>query len=162
IWIYALPEDSRFGGLRTLQQSSNRVRAYYINTTLPADKLDELQSSLDSLDLSDQFFACEHEGLIAVLNGDTMPFNNLKEAENAQRKLQTQLPDLMENAALAFIENEMQFTGGSDDDEFIDLEALIASQTDSSVTRGKYAVVACRDDYERSTIMRLLRTMEME
>jgi len=162
IWLYALPEDSRFGGLHTIQQTSNRVRAYYINTTLPADRLDELQERLSGLNLGDSFFACEHEGLIAVLAGDTMPFNSLKDAENAQRKLQSQLPDLLENAALAFVENETQFTGGDDDDEVIDLEALIASQTDTSVTQGKYVVIACRDDYERSTIMRLLRTMDME
>ena len=140
------------------------MRSYYINTTLPAEKLDELQERLDELDLSDSFFACEHEGLVAVLGGDTMPFTSLKDAENAQRKLQTQLPDFFDNAALAFTENESQPTGfnGSDEDEVIDLEALIASQTDTSVTQGKYAVVACRDDYERSTFMRLLRTMEME
>lgn len=162
IWIYALPEDNRFGALHTIEQTSSRARAYYINTTLPADKLAEVQERLDSLDLADSFFACEHEGLIAVLGGDTMPFNSLKDAENAQRKLQTQLPDLLENAALAFIENETQFMGGADEDEAIDLEALIASQTDISVTQGKYAVVVCRDDYERSTIMRLLRTMDME
>ncbi|MEO8395113.1 MAG: response regulator, partial [Chloroflexota bacterium] len=164
IWIFALPEDSRFGGLRTIEQTSNRVRAYYINTTLPAERLEELQESLDRFDLSDSFFACEHEGLVAVLGGDTMPFGSLKDAENAQRKLQTQLPDLLENAALAFTEYESQPTSfnGSDEDEVIDLEALIASQTDSTVTQGKYAVVACRDDYERSTFMRLLRTMDME
>jgi CheY-like chemotaxis protein len=164
IWVYTLPEDNRFGGLRTIEQTSNRVRAYYINTTLPADKLDELQERLESLELTDSFFACEHEGLVAVLGGDTMPFSSLKDAETAQRRLQTQLPDLLENAALAFTEYESQPTSlnGSDDDEVIDLEALIASQTDSSVTQGKYAVVACRDDYERSNFMRLLRTMDME
>ncbi len=164
IWIFALPEDSRFGGLRTIQQTSNRIRAYYINTTLSNEHLDDLQDRLEDLDLADSFFACEHEGLVAVLNGDTMPFMSLKDAENAQRKLQSQLPDFFENAAIAFTESESQPTGfnGSDEDEVIDLEALIASQTDSSVTEGKYAVVACRDDYERSTFMRLLRTMDME
>ena len=164
IWIYTLPEDNRFGLLRTLQETDNRVRSYYINTTLPAEKLDELQERLDSLDLSESYCACEHEGLIAVLGSDTMPFSSLKDAETAQRKLQTQLPDLLENAALAFTENESQFSraSGSDEDEFIDLEALIASQTNTSVTKDKYAVVACRDDFERSTFMRLLRTMDIE
>ena len=37
---FALPEEKRFGSLRTLEQSPNsRSRSYYINTTLAGDKL---------------------------------------------------------------------------------------------------------------------------
>lgn len=161
VWIYALPEDSRFGELRTLQPPS-RPRSYYINTTLPAERLGALQQCIDDLDLGASFCACAHEGLVAVLGKDAMPFSSLKDAENAQRRLHAQVPELLENAAVAFTENESEFTDGDDrEEESIDLDALIASQTDTSVTRGKYAVVACTDDAERRTIMQLLSSMEM-
>jgi CheY-like chemotaxis protein len=162
IWIYALPEDQRYNGQRTLQ--SKRVRSYYINTTLTADKLSEIQACLDALPLGEDFCACIHEGLVAVLGKDAAPFRNLRDAETAQRKLQSQLPQLLENAALAFTENEREFAPGaaeSDDDEYIDLDALIASQTDTTMTQGKYAVVAVTDDSERRSIMMLLSNMQM-
>ncbi len=161
IWIYALPEDQRNGLLRTVQ--TNRTRSYYINTTLPAEKLAELQACLNALPLGEDFCACIHEDLVAVLGKDAMPFRNLRDAENAQRKLQLQLPQLLENAALAFTENERDFASETSDgdEEFIDLEALIASQTDTTVTQGKYAVVACTDDSERRSIMLLLSNMKM-
>ncbi len=163
VWIYALPEDKRFGDMRTLEQPPSRARSYYINTTLPADKLIDLKTRFEALELGEAFCACEHEGLIAVLGKDAVPFNTLKAAENAQRKLQQRAPDLFENAAVAFTENESEFgAGGSgDEEEQIDLDALIASQTDTSVTRGKYVVVACKDDRERYAIMQLFSTMEM-
>ncbi len=162
VWIYALPEDNRFGAMRTIEQSFNRVRAYYINTTLPADHLVEVQASLEAHGLAEDFAPSEHEGLVALLSVGAVPFYSLKDAETALRKLQAALPDLA-SAALAFTENEGDFVyvSAPDDGESIDLDALIASQTDTSVTHAKSAVVACKDDFERHTIMRLLRTMEM-
>ncbi|HVU11974.1 MAG TPA: response regulator [Phototrophicaceae bacterium] len=163
VWVYALPEDQRFGGLHTIEQSSNRVRAYYINTTLPANHLADVQASLAAHDLAEDFAPSEHEGLVALLNVEGVPFYSLKDAESALRKVQAALPDLA-SAALAFTENDGDFVpvSTSDDGESIDLDALIASQTDTSVTRDKSAVVACKDDFERHAIMRLLRTMEMK
>jgi CheY-like chemotaxis protein len=163
IWVYALPEQKRFGSMRTFDQTSNRARSYYINTTLPANKLNELQGCVDELGWAANYCVCVHDGVVAVLGKDAMPFNSLKDAEQAQRKLQTQIPELLDNAALAFTENSGDFTQGQqpEDDEFIDLDALIASQSDTSVTQGRYAVVACTDETERRSIMHLLNGMRM-
>lgn len=163
VWIYALPEDNRFGELRTLQQPPSRARSYYINTTLPAEKLGELQACIDQLDSGSNYCVCTHEGLVAVLDKDAMPFPSLKDAEAVQRKLQAQVPVMFDQAAVAFTENESEFGGSAaaDEEESIDLDALIASQSDTSVTRGKYAIVACKDADERQAIMRLLDSMEM-
>ncbi|MEP7291554.1 MAG: response regulator [Chloroflexota bacterium] len=162
VWVYALPEDHNFGALRTLTESSNKTRCYYINTTLPADRLTDLQAKIDTLDFAGSVCAREHEGLVALLGRDTMPFSNLKDAENIQRKLQAQLPGLLENAAVAFTELGSDFAPvKSDQEAYIDLDLLIASQTDTKVTQGKLAVIACRDDRQRRSIMNLLSTMEM-
>lgn len=164
VWVYALPEDARFGMLRTLQETSgaSRARCYYINTTLSANRLPEFEQRFQQLDLSSSVCICEHEGLIAIMGKDAMPFANLKDAENVQRRLQTQLPELLESAAVAFTEAGSDFQQpDSNDESFIDLDELIASQTDTSVTRGKLALVACRDEEERRAVMRLLDSMEM-
>ncbi len=163
VWVYALPEENRFGSLRTIQQTFNQTRSYYINTTLFSDQLEEVQASLQAFDLAENYSVCEHEGLVAILGKDTMPFGSLKDAENAQRQLQTRLPELLQHAAVAFSENAGEFgiETPNDEEEFIDLDALIASQTDTRVTQGKYAVVACKDDDERQMIMHLLSTMQM-
>lgn len=162
VWVFALPEDHNFNGLRTQTESSNRARRYYINTTLPAEKLEALQAELGTLDLAESICACEHEGLVAVLGRETVPFSNLKDAENVQRKLQGQLPEFFKNAAVAFTELGSDFAPlPVAEDEYIDLDTLIASQTDTTVTRGKLAVIACRDDRERRNIMNLLSTLEM-
>lgn len=162
VWVFALPEDHNFNGLRTQTESSNRARRYYINTTLPAEKLEALQAELGTLDLAESICACEHEGLVAVLGRETVPFSNLKDAENVQRKLQGQLPEFFKNAAVAFTELGSDFAPlPTAEDEYIDLDTLIASQTDTTVTRGKLAVIACRDDRERRSIMNLLSTLEM-
>jgi CheY-like chemotaxis protein len=139
------------------------VRSYYVNTTLPADQLGEVERGIDAHDLAESFCACEHQGLVAVLGKDALPFSSLKDAENAQRRLQALLPELFQNAAVAFSESASDFMedANSNDEEFIDLDALIASQTDTTITEGKYAVVACRDDSERRLIMHLFETMKM-
>ena len=71
---------------------------------------------------------------------------------------------MFQNAAVAFTENASDFAPeeGGDEQEFIDLDALIDSQTNTTFTEGKYAVVACKDDAERRLIMHLLETMKME
>jgi len=164
VWLYALPEESRFELHTMEEQAVNRVRSYYVNTTLPAEKLDEVEHYFAALDLAEGFCACEHEGLVAVLGKDALPFTSLKDAENAQRRMQTQLPEMFQNAAVAFTENASDFApeDGSDEQEFIDLDALIDSQTNTTFTEGKYAVVACKDDTERRLITHLLETMKMQ
>ncbi|MCC6804035.1 MAG: response regulator [Anaerolineae bacterium] len=162
VWVFALPEDNRFGEMRTAQMAPVHTRSYYINTTLPVDKLIDLQCCIDDLKLSETYCACTHEGLVAVLGKDAMPFNSLKDAENAHRTLCTQAQALFENSAIAFTESDTEFAEGEEvEEESIDLDALIASQSDTTVTRGKYAVVACRDNAERHAIMQLLGSMEM-
>lgn len=162
VWVYALPEDNRFGEIRTLKNSPVHARSYYINTTLGIDMLTDLQCCIDDLQLSESYCACTHEGLVAVLGKDAMPFGSLKDAENAHRKLCTQAPDMFENSAIAFTESDNDFSASGDtEEESIDLDALIASQTDTTVTQGKYVVVACKDDAERHAIMQLLSSMEM-
>ncbi len=162
VWIYALPEQQRFGSVQTQQQSLQRARAYYVNTTLAADRLEDVQAQLEAVKLSGEYCVCEHDGLVAVLGRDAEPYSSLRDAENAQRSLNQQFPTLLQNAVVAFTESAGDLAEQGDEDEFIDLDALIASQTDTTITEGKVAVVACKDDAERQAILDLLKAMKME
>ncbi len=162
VWIYALPEQQRFGPQPTQQQTFQRSRAYYVNTTLPAARLGDVQRQLDAHHLTDEYCVCEHDSLVAVLGRDAVPFSSLRDAENAQRQLNQQLPLLLQDAVVAFTESAGDFAEQDDEDELIDLDALIASQTDTTITAGKIAVVACKNDAERQVIVDLLEAMKLD
>ncbi len=162
VWIYALPEEHRFATQRTQQSRFQRTRAYYINTTLPASHLGDVQALFDESGFADDYCACEHEILVAVVGRDTLPFNSLHDAESAQRKLNQQFPDLLQNAVVAFTESGSDLTESGDEEELIDLDALIASQTDTTITKDKSALVVCTDDAQRQAITDLFAAMKMD
>ncbi len=154
VWLYALPERDRFT-LR-VQTEASRVRAYYINTTLPAEAQIELHARFEALGLLDQFCVCEHEGLLGIFNRDGTPFVDVKTAEWVQRKLETYLPDVFAVAAVAYTETDSALPAANADDPSLDLDALIAAERAVINTR---AVIVVRDDDERHTIMRVLTRM---
>lgn len=163
VWIYALPESNRFGELRTQERSSNRVRTYYLNTTLPIEHFDEVLTQLQALGLIDTYWATEHDGVVAIFNKDEKPFLQLKDAEAVQRQLSAAAPELFKNTAVAFIEMSRADlalrAAGSDD---LSLDDIIAAQTDTERLKGKKAVVLMKDDLELHTVCGMLGSLSMD
>ena len=170
VWLFALPEQNRFGKqYRTQEKTRNRVRAYYINTTLPRSQLDNIQNLLNSFDFGKNLIARERGGLVGVWTTDGLTFETLRDAEDAQKKLVQKAPDIFRNAAVAFVETAQaqvqpkpetkstDFTTG-----MMDLKTLIASQTDTSVTAGKRVVVADNDEQEQKAIGDLFTKMQLD
>jgi CheY-like chemotaxis protein len=158
VWVYALPEQGRFLGLRTLEGSAGHGRAYYLNTTLPDSELDEVIALLEQQGVSEMFTVTPYDGIVAVLGYDWEPYSTIAEAEGAQRTLLEMSP-LFENAAVAFV--EIPYTPPYVEEEEIDLDTLIASQSATPVTEGKQVVVVCRDEVERRQIASSLEGMKM-
>ncbi|NDJ62556.1 MAG: response regulator [Chloroflexi bacterium] len=168
VWLHALPEGGRFE-LRTMERSPSRVRSYYLNTTLPGARLRDVKAVLKHGGLDGRLFACEHEELVAVFGKDGSSFAQLGDAEAAQRRLLTLAPQLFGNMAVAFIETSSADPQNGhapptrhESDEFLDLDSLIASQTDTSVTAGKCAVVACGNAQEMAQIAQVLHAIKMD
>ncbi len=165
VWLFTLPEQSRFPDLRTQERSQHRVRAFYLNTTLSEDQLDDVRMRLYTLGLSADYAVTGHSGLVAIMRPDGSPFPDIKAAENAQRELVLQAYDLFKEAAVAFVDTVSAY--GEDEPkmrtmDLTNLGAIIASQTDVTLTLGKHAVLAVADDSMREPIFDLLAEMGIE
>jgi len=166
VWLFALPEPKRFGTLRTQERSKDRIRTFYLNTTLPKSQIESVRSLLQNVQLADSFEAIEREGLVAVLGKNGAPFPELKDAENAQRQLMSKASEIFKDTAVGFIETTQ--TQGEEThrenghSEAMDLATLIASQTDTTLTANKRAVLVCSFDDQRQAIDDLLGEMKMK
>lgn len=165
VWLYALPETNRFNQELKLYTSGNRVRSYYLNTTLPRARIREVQAALAALGLDQEYLARERGDLIAVLGKNGAPFRHLKDAERAQKHLIAHLPELLQHTAIAFIETSGNSSYRQQTEvtaDTVDLETIIASQTDVSITTGRRVVVVTSSDEERDAIYDLLAQMKMQ
>jgi CheY-like chemotaxis protein len=164
IWLHALPEGARFSQYQVRQETSGRVRYFYLNTTLPQQYLDMVHRRLQELSLENRYTAHEEGGLVAIMNQDGHPFTRLADVENAQNMLRRAAPQLLQDAAVAFIEfNTRSAPPGSDLDsvQVLDLETLIASQT-QHVEEGKVIVGVDRDEEFLEEAARTMEEMGVE
>lgn len=159
VWLFALPEQGRFLGLRTIEGKTGQGRVYYLNTTLPDTELDNVITLLEEQGMSEMFTVTPYDGIVAVLGYDWEPYPTIADAEAAQRTL-VGLSPIFESSAVAFV--EISYTPPYDEEEEIDLDTLIASQSASPVTEGKQVIVVCSDDIERREIVAALRGMKMD
>lgn len=165
VWVHSLPEGDRFSRFQIREETSGRVRAYYLNTTLSSQQLEPVMQRLHELDLHKKYAAHEQGGLVAILRQDGQPFHRLADAEAAQNVLRRAAPQLLQDAAVAYIESDV-FAAPPGDDldsvDVLDLETLIASQTQRFADSGRLVVGVDRDpDFIRKT-ERILQEMGVE
>ncbi|GAB4570522.1 MAG: hypothetical protein Kow0077_04810 [Anaerolineae bacterium] len=131
VWLHSLPEGDRFARFKTREESGQRVRLYYINTTLPAEQLARVNQRLQELGLHTRYAAQIEGDIVAIMQHDGQPFRRLADAENAYHQLQRIESLFFQDIAVAFIEySRAKFSAQPDDlTETTDLDTLIASQT---------------------------------
>ncbi len=165
VWLYALPEQGRIAAEHEYTGPA-RVRSFYLNTTLPKNQLDEVKKQLQNLELYDDFLARVRGDLVAILGKNGAPFRQLKDAERAQKLLVNKLPALFEHTAIAFVETNDRADNynlqADHSAESLDLETLITSQKDVTVSDGKRAAVLMSNADEREAICDLLVEMQMD
>lgn len=167
VWLFSLPELGRFEyETKAHEHNQNRVRSYYLNTTLPKSELSAVEKLLESLELNTDFLARNRSDLVAVLGKNGAPFRQLVEAERAQKLLIARAPEMFKHTAIAFIETTnsensyKRVTEQSDSPP--DLAMIIASQSDTTVTQGKCAVLVMGGEEERVAIRDLMLAMKMD
>jgi CheY-like chemotaxis protein len=163
VWLYPLPEARRFvPEPRVQERSTDRIRGYYLNTTLPADNLSLVQAALAKAGLAHRYHAVVRTELVAIVSVD-MPLLQLKYAEQVQQQLQASAPDLFKQSVIAFVDlpaqNGQYRRAGTS--ELLDLSHIIAAQTDTDLTEGKQAVIVCRTTEAAADLEALLREMKM-
>lgn len=165
VWLFALPEQQRFPHeLRVQERSLNRVRGYYLNTTLPESELLRVQQALEAAGLAGHYRAVSRARMTAVVSVDAAPLLHLKYAEQVQQQLRAAAPDVFQRSVIAFIDlpahnGQYRRSGTS---ELLDLSAIIMAQTDTRLTAGRRAVVVCRAAHEALDIGTLLVEMQLD
>ncbi len=128
VWLYSLPETGRYDGLDL--KESNQHRFYYLNTTLPAERLDEVQAALVQSGLQEAGAeAHDRDSVVAITADDGMLFPQLADAEEALQWVIERVP-ILRDSVIAFA-YESSFSGSQDRsgaDDYIDLDQLIADQ----------------------------------
>ncbi len=166
VWLYSLPEAGRYEtDTKAPYYIRKRVRSYYLNTTLPKERLEEIQVLLDALELNHEFLVRARNDLISILGKNGAPFRSLQDAELAQKHLISKAPAIFQHTAIAFIETTDTTNHYTRQPEYnpdiADLKTIIASQTDISVTEGKRVVLVSSDTDEQTAIAGLLDAMKM-
>lgn len=165
VWLYPLPETGRFGRLRVLGQG-NRIRAYYLATAQPRSMVERIRGELQSLGLQGELSIKLRDDMVALLDGEGQPFRTLEEAENAQSRLLDQGSDIFSDLSVAFIDKSGKVTANrvlmDGENAKLNLDEIIASQSDTSQVAGRLVVLAVSQDDERKAFGELFVEMELE
>lgn len=164
VWLYALPETGRFA-VRVMGRG-DRVRAYYISTNRSKSNLSDIREQLKIAGVADNYQARLRGGQVVILDHQGLPFRTLDDAEAAQAALQIQKSELFNELAIAFIEIDVKASqrlyGETETEESLNLDEIIASQRDTSTTKGRQIVLAVTKDDERKAFTELFESMEIE
>ncbi len=79
-------------------------RTYYLNTTLPKERYQEVLAAVRDAGLLDSYSVRMQEIFVIVRGAAGVAFQTFDEAEKAREQLAARLPDLLGNMVVAFIE----------------------------------------------------------
>ncbi len=160
VWVTGLPEPHVYDPQRaTSKQGQTRLRTYYVNTLLPAFQLAEVQQWLHQVQLSDICAAEIRADLVAITGADGALFGDFDRAEEIRLHLLELAPQEFASSVVAFATVEMR------DSQLVhelhpkgktsELEAIIASQSDTTATQGKTLLLLVTSLEERRLIYNL-------
>lgn len=164
VWMYALPESGRYGLLKVMGRGE-RIHAFYLSTALPKSQLQNVQATLRTMGIGDDFQARSRSNVVVVLGKNGKPFANIEEAEAAQTQLVERAPEIFSELSIAFIELDVRslyraFLPQPEND--LNLDELIASQADTTVTAGRQVVLALPHVEERDALVDLFKGMKLD
>jgi len=102
VWLHPLPEQSIIFEMTEWEQ--NRIRSFYLNTTLPGSLLSDVVDLLEDLELSDQFQVRVRDDFVVLWRSKGKAFSKFDDAERARLLLAEKAPEAFENTVVAFIE----------------------------------------------------------
>jgi len=160
VWVTGLPERHVYEPLQASgEQGEVRARSYYINTMLPTSELEVVQDWLEQVQLSPLCTAELRAGKVAITGTDGALFGNFDQAEEIRLRLLELAPNEFASSIVAFANFEQR------DSQLVhelrprgqtsELEAIIASQTDTTMTAGKTLLLLVNSLDERKLIYNL-------
>lgn len=163
VWLFSLPEATRFG-IRREMGRGDRIRAYYLSTTLPKSQLENITTILQQIGIGSQISLVVRQNILVVMGQNGVHFPTMTEAEAVLTVLEEQAGDLFSGLTIAYDEISNRALFGSsaiENSSSINLDELIASQTDISVTDGRQIVMALREEEEREAFDELFSKMHL-
>lgn len=108
VWLQSLNKYTyQDAPQRELPRSAHRIRAFYIDTTLPEENSSQVQTVLSMLALDTLQVKVHHQTVAIYGSGQTV-LSNLQDAELVLQRLRTVQADLFSNAYLAVFEIAME------------------------------------------------------
>jgi CheY-like chemotaxis protein len=164
VWLFSLPETMRFGVRREMGRG-DRIRAYYLSTTLPKSQLENIRLLLHQLGLAEEVAVVLRQNILAIMTAHGGYLPDIETAEKVQAHLETHAADLFTGLTIAYdeVSSRTPSHGNStvEDNTPISLEELIASQTDTSVTEGRQIVMTIKQAEEREAFDDLFERMRI-
>ena len=80
------------------------LRTYYLNTTLPKKQMGQVRQALDEIDLLDRFSVRVQEIFVILRGPSGVAFNTFDDADRARETLIEQIPELLGDTVVAFVE----------------------------------------------------------
>jgi CheY-like chemotaxis protein len=166
VWLLPLPEAGRFGQRRALGDASERLRAYYLITSYPKSELENVRVALETRLPDSNYSAQIRDDVVIIMGLEGSPFRTVEEVELAQSIIINRLSDVLGTLSVAFMELKNVALGQESSEENsstgLDLDDIIASQTDTSNIAGKLVVLAVVQDDERDAFDKLFAEMKLE
>ncbi len=106
VWLCPLPQhyEVRF----TTMWEQMRFRAYYLNTTLPGNRLADVKTALTEHQLDDDFLPRLRDDFVVLWGRNGVSFYRFDEVEAARGILITAAPQLFSHSVVAFVETSMK------------------------------------------------------
>ena len=90
---------------RTVNTSPHApLRTYYLNTTLPKKQMGQVRQALDSMGFLDRFSVRVQEIFVIIRGPSGVAFHSYEDAERAREFLVEQIPELLGDMVVAFVE----------------------------------------------------------
>lgn len=105
------------GSLDVAENTSSRVQAYYIATTLPVSQFDNVRAMLPQIPLKDVVQAVRYDDVIAICKSGGEPFPTLHDAEEVRQQLVRAVPDVFGQAFVSVYEVSLRHNTPPDDAE---------------------------------------------
>ncbi len=167
VWLLSLAEPHQINPhLQTLEATGDRQRVYYLNTTLPKSQVDKVRALLVGIGLGDDLTAVVRGDQVAMFGRRGRPFKQLREVEEWQKELRARVPNMFNRSVVAFTEVDVSISPINRDTRPLDgrrigLDLIIASQTDTTLTAHKQAVLLLNQAEERAAITDICSEMKM-
>lgn len=166
VWVLGLPEPHRYDpNIHDPDSLANVVRAFYVNIPLPESELSRFRNWLAKAQLQQSPVVDVRAGRLILKSADGNYFADFAEADSVCQAIRDLAGDALADAEVAFTEIHAEEntlvhdvrTGQGQPD----LRTIIASQTDTSLTSGKQAILLVSRDDERQAIEQLCLELHM-